>query len=249
MTSLVTTEVVGNIAIVQMHRPPTNFFNLELLGELGDAIIALDAVDEVRSVVLCSEGRHFCAGADLRDVDENMTREVYRRGYRLFTGRKPIVAAVQGAAVGGGLGLAMTADFRVAAADARLTANFAKLGFHHGFGLTATLPRAVGQQRALELLYTGRDVTGVEAVAIGLCDAVAEGDPLPAAIAFAERIALCAPLSVPAIRSTMRRQLLADVAAAVDVEVLAQSRLMDTADFREGVSAAVEKRAARFIGA
>ena len=97
---------------------------------------------------------------------------------RLFRTRKPIVAAIQGAAIGGGLGVAMAADFRIAAPEARFSANFARLGFHHGFGLSVTLPAAVGGQHAAELLYTGRRITGDDAVAIGLVDRVVPLDRL-----------------------------------------------------------------------
>jgi enoyl-CoA hydratase/carnithine racemase len=173
---------------------------------------------------------------------------VYREARRLFTGRRPIVAAVQGAAVGGGLGLALAADFRVAADDARFSANFARLGFHQGFGLSVTLPRAVGHQRALELLYTGRSVSGVEAHDIGLCDLVVTGDPRVGAIKLAEEIAGSAPLSLVAIRSTMRREVVAGVAAALDQEALAQAALLGTADFAEGLAATIGKRSPQFRG-
>lgn len=248
-SALVTTVIADHVAVVEMHRPPANFFNLELLTELADAVLSLDADDDVRSIVLCAEGRHFCAGADLRGMDSNGLRTVYRQALRLFVGRKPIVAAVQGSAVGGGLGLAMAADFRVAASDARLTANFARLGFHQGFGLSVTLPRAVGGQRALELLYTGRNVGGSEAAAIGLVDRHVEGDPREAALGLARELAASAPLAVTAIRSTMRRDLAAQVAAALDLEATAQTALLPTADFAEGIAASIGKRDPVFSGA
>jgi enoyl-CoA hydratase/carnithine racemase len=141
----------------------------------------------------------------------------------------------------------MAADFRVAAPNARLTANFARLGFHQGFGLSVTLPRAVGQQRALDMLYTGRDVSGEEGARIGLCDQVS-ADPRAAAIEFARLLAESAPLSVAAIRSTMRGELASLVRAALDVEAAAQSALLDTIDFREGVDAAVNRRPPTFVG-
>jgi enoyl-CoA hydratase/carnithine racemase len=186
-----------------MHRPPANFFDQELLSRLADVVLGLDTDQDVRCLVLASEGKHFCAGADLRGMDAAGIRAVYREALRLFQGRKPIVAAVQGAAIGGGLGLAMAADFRVASVDARLAANFARLGFHQGFGLSVTLPRAIGQQRALELLYTGRTVTGTEAASIGLCDRAVEGDPREAATELAHEIAASAPLSLMAIRGRL----------------------------------------------
>ena len=248
MGDLVTTARTGDIAIVEMHRPPANFFDQALLTDLASAVLAQDREDGVRSIVLCSEGKHFCAGADLRGMDEAGIRAVYREALRVFTGRKPIVVAVQGSAIGGGLGLAMAGDFRVAAADARLAANFAQLGFHQGFGLSATLPRAIGHQRALDLLYTGRHVSGEEAARLGLCDVAVSGDPREAAVALAGRIAESAPLSLVAIRSTMRRDLVAAVAAALDLEALAQAHLLATDDFAEGVSASLGKRRPEFHG-
>ena len=97
-------------------------------------------------------------------------RHLYKEATRLFRARKPVVAAVHGAAVGGGLGLALVADFRVTCAEARFSANFNRLGFHPGFGLTTTLPRLVGPQQAALLFYTGRRIAGDEAVRIGLAD-------------------------------------------------------------------------------
>jgi enoyl-CoA hydratase/carnithine racemase len=173
---------------------------------------------------------------------------VYRAAAALFTTSTPIVAAIQGAAVGGGLGLALAADFRVAGANTRFTANFARLGFHHGFGLSATLPAIVGHQRALELLYTGRSVGAAEALQLGLCDRVADGDPRPAALEFAAQIAESAPLALTAIKSTMRRELTARVVAALDTEASAQSALLGTSDFAEGVAASFERRPPVFTG-
>ncbi|MGW1027848.1 enoyl-CoA hydratase/isomerase family protein [Streptomyces sp. NPDC002577] len=238
-------QVADRVVLLELRRPPHNFVDEEVLTDLADALLAYDDDDEVSCVVIAAQGKHFCAGVDLRGIGAAGIRRFYRQALRVFSGRKPVVAAVHGAAVGGGLGLAMAADFRVAAPDARLIANFARLGFHHGFGLSVTLPRAVGQQRALELLYTGRSVGGTEAVELGLCDRVAD-DPRSAAIAFASEIAASAPLSLPAIRSTMRRSMVAEVSAALDVEANAQAALLGTADFAEGIAASVEKRPPRF---
>ncbi|MFJ8026871.1 enoyl-CoA hydratase/isomerase family protein [Streptomyces sp. NPDC096311] len=238
-------QVADRVALLELRRPPHNFVDEQALTELADALLAYDDDDEISCVVLAAQGKHFCAGVDLRGIGAAGIRRFYRQAIRLFSGRKPVVAAVHGAAVGGGLGLALAADFRVVAPDARLTANFARLGFHHGFGLSVTLPRAVGQQRALELLYTGRSVSGTEALELGLCDRVAD-DPRGAAIAFASDIAASAPLSLPAIRSTMRRSTVAEVSAALDIEANAQAALLGTADFAEGIAASVEKRRPRF---
>lgn len=243
----VSLSVDGSVAVVELHRPPNNFFDEALLRQVSEVLHEVDAIPAVRCSVLAAEGRHFCAGADLRGIDADGLRSVYRTAFTLFTTRKPLVAAVHGAAVGGGLGLALAADFRVAAPDARFSANFARLGFHQGFGLSVTLPAAVGRQRALELLYTGRNVSGTEAGQIGLADRV-DGEPRAGALALAAEIAGSAPLSLAAIRSTMRRALVADVHAALDAEAAAQSALLATTDFTEGVAAAVAKREPCFTG-
>ena len=133
---------------------------------------------------------------------------LYRDAIALFACKTPVVARVQGAAIGGGIGLAMVCDFRVAAPEARFSANFSLLGFHHGMGLTVTLPRAVGQQVALEVLYTGRRFKGEEAYRMGLCDELVPLDQLEsAAHRRAATIAAAAPLSIRAIRETMRGDL------------------------------------------
>ena len=249
MTAEVTTEVDGHVAVVEMHRPPTNFFDEALLAQIGQALFEVDENPDVRAVLLCAEGRHFCAGADLRNVDAHGLRRVYRQAFGLFSARKPIVAAVQGAAIGGGLGLALAADFRVGTPASRFSANFARLGFHQGFGISVTLPAVVGQQKALELLYTGRSVAGPEAHEIGLVDRLVEDDPRPAALEFAREIAGSAPMSLVAIRATMRRDLNARVNAALDQEAAAQTVLLDTKDMREGIDASIGKREPVFVGA
>src|SRR5690606_21462445 len=154
-----------------------------------------------------------CAGADfgeggLGDDRAASAARIYREAVRLFRTEIPVVAAVQGRAVGGGLGLACAADFRVASPGSRFIANLAALGFHQGFGLSASLPHIVGHQRAAEMLCTARRVTGEEAHRIGLVDRlVADEDLRAAAVAFAEEIAAQAPLAVRSIRETLRSSL------------------------------------------
>jgi enoyl-CoA hydratase/carnithine racemase len=161
----------------------------------------------------------------------------------------PVVAAVQGAAIGGGLGLACAADFRVATPAARFAANFSRLGFHQGFGLSVTLPNIVGFQAALEMLYTGRRVSGDEAFAKGLCDRlVSLEDVRSSARDLAAQIAGSAPLAVRSIRSTMRRQLVEDFGRITDHERAEQMRLQSTEDFAEGTTADLERRTPVFRG-
>ena len=244
-----------HVGTAEIARPPDNFFDVGLIGSLADAYAWLDEQAGARAIVLCSDGKHFCAGADFTGRTQQAQQgaggpaKLYVEAVRLFEAQLPVVAAVQGAAVGGGLGLACSADFRVATPQARFLANFARLGFHHGFGLTVTLPPIVGQQRALEMLYTGRRVGGEEAARIGLADRLAAPAGLrDAAHELAAEIAAAGPLAVRSIRGTMRAGLADRVRAATDHELAEQERLQHTADFAEGIAASAERRAPRFEG-
>ena len=240
------------VATVELRRPPNNFFDVALIRAVADAYEALDDDPACRAIVLCAEGRHFCAGADFSGSSggTGAPGDLYAEAARLFEAQTPVVAAVQGAAVGGGLGVACSADFRVGSSESRLTANFSRLGFHHGFGLTVTLPDIVGQQRANELLYTGRRIDGTTAASIGLLDRLAGSveEIRPLAVELAAEIASAAPLAVRSIRSTMRAGLADRVRAATAREDAEQARLRETADFREGIRASAERRDPRFEG-
>jgi enoyl-CoA hydratase/carnithine racemase len=241
-----------HVAVVEIRRPPNNFFDVTLIRQLADAYDNLAQNGSCRAVMLCSEGRHFCAGANFSSGDSLSVGDgahLYDMAVRLFEQPLPVVAAIQGAAIGGGLGLALAADFRVASPQARFSANFAALGIHQGFALTVTLPAAVGQQAALDLLYTGRRIGGEEAYRLGLCDRlVAPGTLRAQAHALAAQIAASAPLAVRSIRRTMRGQLAEQARAAMRHERSEQEKLMRTADWREGVAAVSERRPARFAG-
>ncbi len=244
-----------HVATVEIHRPPANFFDVALIRRLSDVFSSFDDDPGVRAIVLCSEGRHFCAGADFNAASSaeplaaDGAADLYHEAVRLFSATTPSVAAVQGAAVGGGLGLACATDFRVACPEARFSANFARLGFHQGFGLSVTLPAIVGQQRGMELLYTGRRIDGTEAHAIGLADRLVDQAEVRAgAHLIAAEIASAAPLAVVSIRQTLRGAL-ADAVRAVTVrEDAEQVRLRSTADFAEGIAASAARRDPVFRG-
>jgi 2-(1,2-epoxy-1,2-dihydrophenyl)acetyl-CoA isomerase len=241
-----------HVAILEFSRPPSNYFSPGLIRQIADACDELAGGTRCRAIVLCSAGRVFCAGADFSDkhaIGEPDGSHLYDFAARLFEQPLPIVAAVQGAAIGGGLGLAMAADFRVAAPEARFAANFALIGIHQGFALTVTLPAALGQQAALDLLYTGRRINGMQAHALGLADRLAEsGHARTEARALAAQIAASAPLAVRSIRATMRAGLPARARAAMAHEREEQERLMSTADWREGIAAVSARRPASFSG-
>jgi len=245
------------IASVEIHRPPHNYFDAELVRDLAAAFEALDEDPRCRVIVLCSEGKNFCAGAQFGGGARpkpaadgaDPPRHLYDEAVRLFATRTPVVAAIQGAAIGGGLGLALMPDFRIAAPEARFAANFARLGLHHGFGLSVTLPELVGRQKAMELLYTGRRLRAAEALAIGLVDRIAPLEELRAATReFAREIAGSAPLAVRSIRETLRGDLAERIRMATDHEKIEQERLQRTKDCREGVRAMGERRTPDFKG-
>ncbi|MCU1502320.1 MAG: short chain 3-hydroxyacyl-CoA dehydrogenase / enoyl-CoA hydratase [Ilumatobacteraceae bacterium] len=246
-----------HVATVTIRRPPDNYFDQALIASLGDAYEAIDADPGSRAILLCAEGKHFCAGAQFGGPPQAQDpttapggeRHLYDEALRLFAAATPVVAAIQGAAIGGGLGLAMSADFRVGVPESRMSANFARLGFHHGFGLTVTLPATVGQQRAMEMLLTGVRLNGEAAHQIGLLDRLVGTDELlPAARAFAADIALSSPLAVRSIRATMRAGLVERIRVATDREKAEQDWQRKTADFAEGVRATRERRPPRFTG-
>ena len=238
-----------HVATVEVRRPPNNFFSIETIGGIADALEGLDDDDRCRAVVLCAQGKHFSAGADFGGDRSYTTEQLYATAVRIFRCETPVVAAIQGAAIGGGMGLALAADFRIAAPEARFSANFARLGFHQGFGLSVTLPRLAGEQVAAELLYTGRRVGGIEAEQLGLADRLVSLDELrSSAHAFALEIARSAPLAVRSIRATLRGDLADRVEAATAHEAVEQARLQATADFVEGTTAMGERRLPNFAG-
>lgn len=241
-----------HVATLEFNRPPSNFFSVSLISQIADACDELAADGRCRAIVLCSSGRVFCAGADFAGAHAIGTPDgthLYDFAVRLFQQPLPLVAAVQGAAIGGGLGLAMAADFRVAVPEARFAANFALLGIHQGFALSVTLPAAIGQQAAMDLLYTGRRINGDEAHALGLADRLAApGQAREQAHALAAQIAASAPLAIRSIRLTMRGQLADQARAAMARERAEQERLMQTADWKEGLAAVSQRRPASFTG-
>lgn len=255
MREHIAVTTADHVATVVVDRPPHNHVNAALVNALADVFEELGRDDEVRAIVLATEGKVFCGGADLTgdkpladESGESETPALYRGAYRLFASKKPVVVAVQGAAVGAGLGLALVGDFRVAAPEARFSANFVTLGFHAGFGITTTLPRVVGEQHASLMLLTGRRVKAEDALRFGLVDEIAPLDELRAAAErLAGEIARNAPLAVEATRATLRGELAQAVRTRTEHERAEQDRLMQTADFREGIKAVGERRAGNFV--
>jgi len=248
----------GHVAVIEIQRPPNNFLDVELIANIATLLERLDEVPQCRAIVLAAAGKHFCAGGNLKqrlDVEAQgkkfvaATRHVYKEARRLVATRKPIIAAVQGSAIGAGLGLAVVADFRVTCKEARFAANFNSIGFFPGFGLTLTLPRLVGQQNARWLLFTGKRIPGDEAVAMGLADRLVDQEQVRAvAIEMANEIAKCAPLSVQATREALNVEFQTAFRAATERESFEQNWLRETQDYKEGVQASTDRRDASFTG-
>ena len=245
----------GFIATVMIDKPPINAVSVDLMRDLADALEMLDKDGVTRAVVLATAGKVFCSGADLSNrtsegpIPERSINPLYDQAVRLFSTELPIIAAVQGAAIGAGLGLSLIADFRVAAPEARFAANFTKLGFHPGFGLTYTLPRLIGRQNAAMMFLSGERYDASEALEMGLVDDLVD---LPRLLGRAQTMAATiaenAPLAVRSTRKTLRGDLAAAVRAATDHEFSEQQWLMKTDDFKEGVKAVTERRAGDFKG-
>ncbi len=236
----------GHVAVVEMNRPPHNFIDINLAGRLADIFDALDLDDNCRALVLKSGAKSFCAGADFSARDRNVGSDpspFYAQAMRLFRNRKPIVAAVTGAAVGAGMGLTLVADFRITCDEARFSANFNRLGFHPGFGMSVTLPRIVGEQQAALLFYTGRRISGSEAFRIGLADELVAKDQVAVrALELAQEIAASSPLAVESTRETLRLGLTDRIVEGNKRELAIQIPQFKTEDFQEGTKAMAERR-------
>ena len=251
-------SIDGHIATVELRRPPNNFLDVVLIGHLANALEALDKDNNVWAVVLAAAGKHFSAGANLgkRVADEEagkkaaaQPRHLYHEAQRLMATKKPIIAAVHGSAIGAGLGLALTADFRVACKESRLAANFCALGYHPGFGMTYTLPKLVGNQTAKWLFLTGKRLPGEEAFKLGLVDRLVEQDKVrEEAHKMAAELCKSGPLAVQAARETLNKHDFAEFRAATEREAMMQMMLRETNDFKEGVKAGFDRREPVFTG-
>jgi enoyl-CoA hydratase/carnithine racemase len=243
----------GHVGVVEIQRPPHNFFDNSLINQIADAFEAFDRDINIRAYVLCSQGKSFCAGADFANRPQTGSAEsgkhLYKEATRLFRSKKPSIAAVQGPAIGGGLGLALMTDFRVTCAEARFAANFTRLGFHPGFSLTFVLPHLVGQQKANLMFYTGRRIGGEQAVEWGMADVLVPlADVRKEAMKLANEIAESSPLAVLSTRETMRRFFADGAEIATERELVEQDWLRKTEDFKEGIKSYAEKRPGNWKG-
>ncbi len=262
MEDAVLYERRGHVGVITLNRPDNrNSMTAELLEAFGLATAAAKADHDARCVVITGRGGCFSAGADLRaqiqSASEGKPRMPHERSFGMYTAfmtvldiEVPVVAAMNGHGVGGGFGLSLLCDVRIANEGSKYGANFARLGLHPGLGISYTLPRLIGVSGAAELLFTGRLVRGSEAAAMGIVSrALPRDEVLPAALALAEEIAAAAPAAVRMTKRSLYRHLRWDVRQAALDEAYAQAATIETDDFREGMEALLAKRDPVFSGA
>ncbi len=253
-------EAKDRIGFLPLSRPDgRNAMTPELLDAFAVAARAAREDETVRCVVLTGEGSCFSAGADLKAglqrgkasaLPSERSYAMYASFLTLLDIEVPVVGALNGHAVGGGFGLALLCDIRVARRDARYGANFARLGLHSGLGIGYLLPRLVGLSNASEMLFTGRLVDGDEGARMGLFSRALPADEvLPEAKAIADQIAASAPLAVRSMKASMRAGLAWQVREAARAEAALQAETLATEDAKEGMAALLEKRAPVFRGA
>ena len=224
------------VGVVEIMRGPENYLTVFILRDLLDALRDLDADPACGAIVVRSEGKHFCAGRDWGTArhPEDTAEAIYAVAPELLAVDTPWIAELTGGSIGVGMGLALCADYRVAADSAYLWPKFVKIGIHHGFGLTATLPWLVGPQRATELLSLGARVGMTQAGPWGLVDRVVPLDEVgQAAHAFAAELAAQPRDALAAIRRTMRAPLRERFAEAIVHERRTQTALYESKDFQQ----------------
>jgi len=238
---------IGPVACLALDRPPHNFFDVAMLEEIAAILERCESDPEVRVSLLVSKHKNFCAGADFGEGRRPDPGPIYTSAVKLLKRTKPLVAAIGGAAVGGGLGLALIADLRIGDDTSWFQANFTRIGISAGFGISFTMPRVVGPQRTRDLLLTARRVPSREALAIGLLDRVVEAGTLQdAALALATEIAANSPAATSATLRLLGRDDADHFAAAVVRELGLQRPLFAAPDFDEGVRASAERRTPQF---
>jgi len=251
-------EKKDKIAQITLNRPQNrNSMDGEVMPAFLDIIGQVKEEPDLRCLVITGSGKSFCSGADFKstpfDNVTNLPHELVMGVYETFLKiqeiRIPTIAAMNGHAIGGGFGLALICDIRIANKDSKYGANFARLGIHTGMGVSYMLPRLVGLPMANELLFTGRLINGEQAAKIGLVNYAADGPAvLEKAWELAREIASCAPVAVRMIKRSIYRGIDWDPRGAAEIEAHCQSRTLEMEDAKEGISALLEKREPNFQG-
>ncbi len=262
--STVLLQIEEGVAWITLNRPERrNAMDAQMVREFPGVVAQVAGDDSVRAVVVTGAGRSFCAGADFTTLQalseespldgqlgaHKSIESLYEGFLPLAQLEVPTLAAINGACVGGGLGLALLCDMRIVAERARIGANFSRLGIHPGMGITGRLPAVVGYSAAARLLFTGELIRGAEAVDLGLAlEAVGFDAVLPRAMALAQQIAASAPLAVKWIKRTLKNVATRDMGDVLEIEAMAQALLAQSEDAAEGIAASMQGRPPRFQG-
>lgn len=251
----VITSIEEGVATLVINNPPVNALSSPILLEIESEIEALAHQTEVKVIVITGAGTQFIAGADIKEIaaitSPAQGREASARGQEVFNKMercpKPILAAIQGVCLGGGLELALACHMRIASDRARLGQPEINLGIIPGFGGTQRLARLVGKAKAIELILTGETITAQEAKAIGLVNRVVpDADLLRQAKGFAKKIASKGQVSVQAALRAVQEGGEKSLSEGLAFESELFGQLCDTEDMREGLSAFIEKRQPQF---
>lgn len=253
--SKVALEVKENIAYLAIQSPPANALSNELLNDLEEKLNEVEENDSIKAVIIRGEGRFFSAGADINGFTQLQNgaeaEQMAKDGQALFERIEkfpvPVIAAIHGAALGGGLELAMACHIRIVTETAKLGLPELNLGLIPGFAGTQRLPQLVGNAKAYEMILTGEPITGVEAVNIGLANQVVKDDELLAAAEnLAKKIAAKSKPSIQKIMELVPYAKYASFSAGVVAEAEAFGDVFETEDAKEGVQAFLEKRKPNF---
>lgn len=250
-------KVEDGVAIVTINRPPANALAQNLIRELDELLTEVEQNNDARVILLHGEGRFFSAGADIKEFTELTSKDQYARlaengqtvFERLETFPKPVIAAIHGAALGGGLELAMSCHIRYVAEDAKLGLPELNLGIMPGFGGTQRLPRYVGVAKAAEMMFTGEPISGREAVEWGLANkAFPQEELLPNALQLAKKIAQKSPISLKAVINALQYSKSASFHDGIQAEAELFGTVFESEDAKEGIAAFLEKRQPTFSG-
>lgn len=252
---IVTPEYQKHIALIQLNRPKElNALNLELMGEIRDALKELDQNDAVRAIIITGNERAFAAGADIKQMAGKGTIDMWKTDQfstwdQINKTRKPIIAAVSGFALGGGCELAMSCDMIVASETAQFGQPEIKIGVMPGAGGTQRLTRAIGKARAMEMVLTGNFISAEEAKSYGLVNKVVPVELyLAEAVKLAKSVASMSPIATQMAKESVKRAFETHLEEGLQFERKNFYMLFAAEDQKEGMNAFVEKRKPDFKG-
>ncbi len=262
MSQVVTCDTQDRIGVITLNRPgDRNALNTEMREALLAAILSCDMDPAVRAIVVTGAGSDFCAGGDMNamhqslqngdttDLEHRITPVRNKIVLALHNSQKPVIAAINGATAGGGLGLALSCDIRLASTDAVFSLAFGRLGLHPEWGLSWTLPRIVGIERAKDMIWSAGRFSADEALELGLITRVVTQEALMSEVMkMATRFARGAPVAIRLSKKSLQESLNVSLEQSLDIETRAQAICSSTSDCREGVAAFMEKRHPVFQG-